>query len=174
MELSVACCKEQTTFKDPCVQDFGLNPTDEDSRVPQFCMVTKLPNQSAATSSSAAASSTEQGLASGSERTSIPTRRLQTRSDEGKAKDIARQRQTRRNKRQTQAEAKCRAECLPFDYNRSKAKRSSSSSSNAKGSGLAENVENTFSDHLIQILIGNQVWNLGPSKKEGTWTKPRH
>ena len=35
--------KEQTTFTDLCVEDFGLRPTDEDSHVPQFFMVTKLP-----------------------------------------------------------------------------------------------------------------------------------
>ena len=28
--------KEQTTFTDLCVEDFGLKPTDEDSHVPQF------------------------------------------------------------------------------------------------------------------------------------------
>ena len=70
--------KEQTTFKELCVEDFGLRPTDQDSHVPQFFMVTTIPKESAA------AASEESGLASGSYTTS--TRRLHTQSEEGKAK----------------------------------------------------------------------------------------
>ena len=84
-------------------------------------MVTKLPKPTAA------ASSTEPGLPSGSdptaaveeeERTRIATRRLHTRSDEGKRNDYIRQRAKRQVKRVAETKAKAEAKGTPFDPNR--------------------------------------------------------
>ena len=60
--------KEQSSFTNLQVDDFGLEQQPPNANVPQFFMVTKLPKQStAASSSAAAASSAEPGLPSGSD-----------------------------------------------------------------------------------------------------------
>ena len=76
--------KEQMSFMDLTVEDFGLNANDQDTHVPQFLMLTKSPVTAA----------------EGSEYRQI----FRTRSDEGKEKDKARRNQKRHAKRQAQKE----------------------------------------------------------------------